>query len=146
MTAPDDDPYITLVGGTALATAGPGAAWLSETVWNAQEGPGFNVSAGGVSTTYSIPSWQTGVNMSTNSGSTTKRNSPDVAMVADNVFIVADDGQLETTGGTSVCRAVVGGLRGAGQPTGRGRRRDEHRLPQPGPLSHRHQLRLYGLL
>jgi hypothetical protein len=40
--------------------------------------------------------------MSTNKGSTTKRNCPDVAMVADNVFIVADNGQNETTGGTSV--------------------------------------------
>ena len=85
-----------------LADAGFGAAWLAETVWNAQEGAGYNTSAGGISTTYSIPAWQTGVNMSTNSGSKTKRNSPDVAMVADNVFLVADDGQQETSGGTSV--------------------------------------------
>jgi subtilase family serine protease len=103
--APDDDPYITLVGGTALATAGLGGAWLSETVWNSQEGPGIYISGGGVSSgsaSYNIPAWQKGVNMSTNKGSTTKRNCPDVAMVADNVFIVADNGQQETTGGTSV--------------------------------------------
>jgi subtilase family serine protease len=103
--APDDDPYITLVGGTALATAGLGGAWLSETVWNSQEGPGIYISSGGVSSgsaSYNIPVWQKGVNMSTNKGSTTKRNCPDVAMVADNVFIVADNGQNETTGGTSV--------------------------------------------
>ncbi len=105
ITPPDDDPYITLVGGTALATAGPGGAWLSETVWNTQEGPGNYISGGGVSSgsaSYNIPSWQQGVNMSANKGSTTKRNSPDVAMVADNVFIVADNGQPENTGGTSV--------------------------------------------
>ncbi len=101
IAAPNDDPYITQVGGTALATAGPRGPWLSETVWNAGEGPGFNDSGGGVSASYAIPSWQKGVNMSTNNGSTAKRNCPDVAMVADNVFIVADDGQLETTGGTS---------------------------------------------
>ncbi len=103
--APDDDPYITLVGGTTLATAGPAGAWLSETVWNSQEGPGINSSGGGVSSgsaSYNIPSWQQGINMSTNNGSTTKRSSPDVAMVADNVFIVADNGQQEITGGTSV--------------------------------------------
>ena len=34
---PDDDPYITLVGGTALATCAPGGAWLSETAWNAPD-------------------------------------------------------------------------------------------------------------
>jgi subtilase family serine protease len=98
---PDDDPYITQVGGTALGTAGPGAPWLSETVWNAQEGPGFNSSSGGISTSYNIPSWQKGVSMTANKGSTTKRNCPDVAMVADNIFIVADDGQQENSGGTS---------------------------------------------
>ena len=102
--APDDDPYVTLVGGTTLATAGPGGAWLSETVWNMQEGPGVGGSGGGVSSgsaSYNIPSWQQGINMSTNKGSATKRNTPDVAMVADNIFIVADNGQQETTGGTS---------------------------------------------
>ena len=107
---PDDDPYITLVGGTTLGTAGPGAPWLSETVWNAGMGPGVAGSSGGVSTTYSIPSWQTGVNMSSNNGSTAKRNCPDVAMVADNVFIVADDGEFETTGGTSTASPLWAGF------------------------------------
>jgi hypothetical protein len=106
ISPPDDDPYITLVGGTALGTAGPTAAWLSETVWNAQEGPDYGGSSGGVSTfsIYSIEAaapWQKGVNMSINNGSTTQRNCPDVAMVADNVFIVADDGQQENVSGTS---------------------------------------------
>lgn len=99
--APDDDPYITQVGGTTLATAGPGGAWLSETVWNSQFGPGVGGSSGGVSSIYPIPAWQQGVGMSANSGSTAWRNSPDVAMVADNVFIVADNGHWEISGGTS---------------------------------------------
>ncbi len=147
--APDDDPYITLVGGTTLATAGPGGAWLSETVWNAQEGPGFNISGGGVSSgsaSYNIPTWQKGVNMSTNKGSTTKRNCPDVAMVADNVFIVADNGQQETTGGTSAAAPLWAGFCGACQPASR--RLPAHqlrRLPQSGPLSHRHEFRLHRL-
>jgi hypothetical protein len=75
------DPYITLVGGTTLSTD-PSGAWVSETVWRY----GMNSSGGGV-TTNSIPSWQQGLNMSTNNGSTSFRNSPDVAMVADNVWV-----------------------------------------------------------
>ncbi len=110
MPAPDDDPYITLVGGTTLATAGPGAPWLSETVWNAGWGPGVANSGGGVSSSYAIPSWQKGVNLSANNGSTTKRNCPDVAMVADNIFIVADEGLSETTGCTSVAAPLWAGF------------------------------------
>jgi hypothetical protein len=110
IVAPDDDPYITLVGGTALATAGPGAPWLSETVWNSGEGPGTLDSAGGVSTNYPIPYWQKGVIMTANGGSTSKRNSPDVAMVADNVLIAADYGYLENVVGTSCAAPLWAGF------------------------------------
>jgi len=72
------------VGGTELNTSGPGGAWLSETVWNQGyvliDG-GYDSSGGGISPTYSIPSWQKGLSMVANKGSTTRRNSPDVAMV-----------------------------------------------------------------
>jgi len=111
--APDDDPYVTLVGGTALGTAGPGAAWLSETVWNPQEGPGVGGSGGGISTSYGIETyapWQKGVNMTANNGSKTQRNCPDVAMVADNVFIVADDGTNENIAGTSAAAPLWAGF------------------------------------
>jgi hypothetical protein len=99
---PDDDPYITQVGGTTLATCAPGGAWLSETAWNAPDLP--DATAGGYSVNYSIADsalWQQGINMSTNQGSTTLRNIPDVAMVADDVLIVADNGYGEVSGGTS---------------------------------------------
>ena len=99
---PDDDPYITLVGGTALATCATNGAWLSETAWNA---PDYNdATAGGYTANYSIAGyapWQQGINMSANQGSTTWRNIPDVAMVADDIIIVADNGQQEVSGGTS---------------------------------------------
>jgi len=99
---PDDDPYITLVGGTSLATCATNGAWLSETAWNA---PDYNnATAGGYSLNYSIAgyaTWQQGINMSVNQGSTTWRNIPDVAMVADDIIIVADNGQQEVSGGTS---------------------------------------------
>jgi uncharacterized repeat protein (TIGR01451 family) len=95
---PSDDPYITSVGGTTLTTTGPGGQYVSETVWNWGGGVG---SSGGISTVYAIPSWQQGINMTTNQGSTTMRNMPDVALTADNIFIVADNGQEESVGGTS---------------------------------------------
>jgi hypothetical protein len=108
--APSDDPYITVVGGTTLATAGPGGAWLSETAWNTQQGPEYDLTSGGISTTYPIPAWQQGINMTTNHGSTTKRNVPDVAMVADNIFIVADNGQQENTAGTDAAAPLWAGF------------------------------------
>jgi hypothetical protein len=82
--APCDNPYITIVGGTTLTTAGAGGAWASETVWSG--------SGGGVSTTYPIPAWQAGVNMSSNMGSSKMRNIPDVSLVANSVFSVVENG------------------------------------------------------
>jgi hypothetical protein len=96
---PDDDPYITLVGGATLSTSSPGGAWLGEVTWNAPDIG--DSSGGGISTTYAIPTWQVGVLANGNGASTTHRNVPDVAIVADNIYIVADDGEAETTGGTS---------------------------------------------
>ncbi|HEX7618146.1 MAG TPA: protease pro-enzyme activation domain-containing protein, partial [Verrucomicrobiae bacterium] len=86
---PNDDPNITIVGGTTLSTTGPGGSWVSETVWNSGGGVG---SSGGISTYYSIPSWQTNIIMTTNQGSTTMRNIPDVALIADQVWVVHDNG------------------------------------------------------
>ena len=108
--APDDDVYITSVGGTALGTAGPTEPWLSETAWNSQEGPGYGQTGGGISTTYAITNWQKGVNMTTNNGSPTHRNVPDVAMAADNIFIVADDGSDENISGTSAAAPLWAGF------------------------------------
>ena len=95
---PADDPNITVVGGTTLQTAGAGGAWLSESVWNWGDGTG---TGGGISTTYPIPSWQAGVSMSLNHGSTNLRNLPDVALTADNVWLIYDNGATGTFGGTS---------------------------------------------
>ena len=102
---PADDPNITSVGGTTLTTTGPGGAWLSETVWNwgVEYGTYYDGTggSGGISTTYPIPAWQLGVNMTANQGSTTFRNIPDVALTADNVFVVFGDGESGSFGGTS---------------------------------------------
>jgi uncharacterized repeat protein (TIGR01451 family) len=97
-----DNAYVTLVGGTTLFTTGPLGAWQSETVWNWNSTIGVDAaSGGGISPNYLIPPWQQGINMSTNGGSTTYRNIPDVALTADNVWVIADQGQGFSVGGTS---------------------------------------------
>jgi subtilase family serine protease len=99
---PSDSTNITQVGGTTLTTAGPGGSWSSETVWNwGQVKAKYVGSSGGVSTFYSIPNWQQGINMTTNHGSTTLRNIPDVALTADNIWVAYNNGQSGTFGGTS---------------------------------------------
>jgi len=100
---PADSPNVTEVGATTLTTTGAGGAYVSETVWNWGGGTG---SSGGVSTVYSIPSWQTGINMTANLGSTSMRNIPDVALTGDNVYVSCNNGSSETVGGTS-CAAPL---------------------------------------
>jgi subtilase family serine protease len=104
---PDADPYITIVGGTTLTTSGPGGTWVSETTWNI--GGGI-ASAGGYDSTIPLPVWQQGISMSANHGSTSARNIPDVSMVADNIFIVADNGQSENIRGTSAGAPLWAGM------------------------------------
>ena len=77
---PQEDPYVTTVGGTHLTTLGAGGPWSAETAWNSSgAGSGGGVSPDGIS----LPSWQAGLANPSNNGSTTLRNVPDVAMEAD---------------------------------------------------------------
>ena len=109
--APSSSPYITVIGGTTLATTGPGGSWSSETVWNWGLHKGSYVgSSGGISSYYSIPSWQTGVDMSANGGSTSHRNIPDVALIADNVQVQYGNGTSGAFGGTSCAAPLWAGL------------------------------------
>ena len=103
---PDADPYIMIVGGTTLTTTGPGGAWSSETTWNAG---GSVAGSGGFDPTLPLPVWQQGLSMAANGGSTSARNIPDISMVADNIFIVADNGQSETIYGTSAAAPLWAG-------------------------------------
>jgi subtilase family serine protease len=78
---PADDANVVSVGGTDLVTSGAGGAWSSETAWVD--------SGGGISPDrIAIPSYQTpsGVINSTNKGSTTLRNGPDIAANANFTF------------------------------------------------------------
>lgn len=108
-----DSPYITVVGGTVLTTSGAAGSWVSETVWNQypaiSSGEG---SGGGISPVhYAIPSWQQGVSMASNQGSTSNRNSPDVSMVASNVFVVSNNGHSAGGSyGTSIAAPLWAGF------------------------------------
>jgi len=105
---PSSSPYIMQVGATTLTTAGPGGARVSETVWNWGGGVG---SSGGISSHYPIPAWQQGFGTSTNHGSTTGRNIPDVALTGDNVYVIADNGiGYPGTGGTSCAAPLWAGF------------------------------------
>ena len=103
---PGDSPYITQVGGTTLTMSGFGGGYVSEVVWNRGGGVG---SGGGISTQYAIPSWQTGISMAANYGSTTMRNTPDVALTAENVYVRADGGD-QLVGGTSCAAPLWAGF------------------------------------
>ena len=100
--SPDDDPYITIVGGTSLTSSNSNGTWVSETAWNS--------GGGGTSSTYPIPYWQQAVNMTSNSGSTAARNIPDVAMAADNIYVVYNNGQTGNLSGTSFAAPLWAGF------------------------------------
>ena len=118
IAAPTDNPFVTIVGGTELSTTGPGGPWLSEAVWNlgyfvgeAYSAETYSVgSSGGTSPTYSLPSWQKGLSMVANRGSTTRRNFPDVAMVADNIWLLCNNGDSFSVWGTSASAPLWAGF------------------------------------
>jgi subtilase family serine protease len=104
---PVDSIYVTTVGGTSLTMNGVGTSWSSETVWNWGNNTG---SGGGISPNYAIPSWQANVSMTANSGSTVNRNIPDVAMTADAVEVVYNNGSSGIFGGTSCAAPLWAGF------------------------------------
>ena len=83
---PADDANVVSVGGTDLVTASAGGAWKSETAW-ADSGGGISPDK------IAIPAWQqiSGVINSSNKGSTTLRNGPDVAANANFTFYTCAD-------------------------------------------------------
>jgi autotransporter-associated beta strand protein len=103
----DDAPGETLVGGTTLVTSGPGGSRTSESAWNWGGGTG---STGGISPTYGIPFWQQGINMDTNQGSVFMRNIPDVAMTANGVWVLYNNGSSGSFGGTSCAAPLWAGF------------------------------------
>jgi subtilase family serine protease len=96
---PADNAYVVSVGGTDLTTASAAGPWKSETAWVD--------SGGGISPdSIAIPSWQqlSGVINSSNKGSTTLRNGPDVSANANFTFYTCADQEAclaNEYGGTS---------------------------------------------
>ncbi len=104
---PADDANIVSVGGTDLTTSSAAGPWKSETAW-ADSGGGISPDS------IPIPSWQklAGVITSTNKGSTTLRNGPDVAANANFTFYVCADQTTCTAndyGGTSFAAPMWAG-------------------------------------
>jgi uncharacterized repeat protein (TIGR01451 family) len=94
---------------------GAGVSYASETVWNWDVRFGANFdgegSSGGISSFYSIPTWQTNINMTANQGSTIFRNTPDIALTADDVLVIADGGvEYIGVGGTSCAAPLWAGF------------------------------------
>lgn len=103
---PSESTNIVQVGGTTLTTSSSGA-YVSETVWNWGGGTG---SSGGISQTYPMPSYQQGISMTKNGGSTSRRNIPDVALTADNVYVIYGNVSSDIFGGTSCAAPLWAGL------------------------------------
>ena len=111
---PCSDPYVTGVGGTSLFT-GPHGSYENEITWN--ELPDDGATGGGISSFWSIPDYQgstfEGQSFSFNGGSSTDRNVPDVAAVADPLtgvgIYVKDGGGWIQIGGTSLACPVWAG-------------------------------------
>jgi kumamolisin len=103
---PADDAYVVSVGGTDLTTSSAGGPWASETAWVD--------SGGGISPDkIAIPSWQKAAINSSNKGSTTLRNGPDVSANANFTFYVCADQTTCTAndyGGTSFAAPMWAGF------------------------------------
>jgi subtilase family serine protease len=105
---PADNAYVVSVGGTDLTTSKAAGPWKSETAW-ADSGGGISPDK------IAIPSWQkiSGVITTTNKGSKTYRNGPDVAANANFTFYTCAD---QTTclaneyGGTSFAAPMWAGF------------------------------------
>ncbi len=104
---PADDANVVSVGGTDLTTQSAAGPWASETAW---VDSGGGISPDGIA----IPSWQklAGVINSSNKGSTTLRNGPDVSANANFTYYVCADQSGCTAnqyGGTSFAAPMWAG-------------------------------------
>ena len=105
---PAEDGNVVTVGGTDLTTSSAGGPWASETAWVD--------SGGGISPDHiAIPSYQqlSGVINTSNRGSTTYRNGPDVSANANFTFYTCGDQQAcqaNLYGGTSFAAPMWAGF------------------------------------
>jgi kumamolisin len=105
---PSSQPYVVGVGGTTLSTSAT-QAWQAETTWNESTSA---AGGGGISSMWTIPSWQQGVATAANKGSTTMRNTPDVSAHADEQtgYAIYWQGSWSVWGGTSCAAPLWAGF------------------------------------
>ena len=113
---PGSQPLVTSVGGTRLTTVAATQKYSSEVVWN-DLAQGDGATGGGVSSVWSIPSYQV-VNgksvAAANGGSSSMRNVPDIAADASpftgySIYSQTEGGWL-AIGGTSLSAPLWGGM------------------------------------
>jgi subtilase family serine protease len=108
---PGSQPLVTCVGGTTLTT-GPNEIYNGEEVWN-RLGLNFGATGGGVSSIWPIPDWQSPSYVTSNGGSSTYRNVPDVGAVGDpltgvGIYSTSYGGWVQV-GGTSLSAPIWAG-------------------------------------
>ena len=110
-TDPSTQPFVTAVGGTTLFVNSK-SQYLAEEVWN--DLPVSGATGGGISTYWSIQSYQSDVGPAGNGGSATMRNTPDVSAEASLLTGVAVYSALQggwtVVGGTSVSAPIWAGM------------------------------------
>jgi kumamolisin len=113
---PGTQPLVTCVGGTDLELNSTTFKYAGERVWN-DLAEDAGATGGGASSVWPIPTWQVvgGVSVAkANGGSSSHRNVPDIAAVADDVnspvsVYSNDNGGWVAVGGTSVSAPVWAG-------------------------------------
>jgi kumamolisin len=105
---PASSPHVLACGGTKLESSG--SKITSEVVWN--DGTSGGASGGGVSTYFSLPTWQKKAGVPARSGSTGGRGVPDVAGDASPTsgYNILVDGSKQVVGGTSAVAPLWAGL------------------------------------
>ena len=106
---PASSPHVLACGGTKLV--GSGSTITSEVVWN-ELSNNEGATGGGVSATFTKPSWQSSANVPAPSGSSGGRGVPDVSGNADPAtgYSIRVDGQNMVIGGTSAVAPLWAGL------------------------------------
>jgi kumamolisin len=105
---PASSPHVLACGGTKLE--GSGSKISSEIVWN--DGASGGATGGGVSTYFSLPTWQKNSGVPPRAGSTGGRGVPDVAGDASPTtgYNILVDGSKQVVGGTSAVAPLWAGL------------------------------------
>jgi kumamolisin len=108
---PASSPHVLACGGTSLQASGNRIT--SETVWN--DGANGGATGGGISATFAVPTWQSGLAATLTKGGATAlsfRGVPDVAGDADpeTGYDVRVDGSNTVIGGTSAVAPLWAGL------------------------------------